>query len=57
MTEPDKYLVLLRRELTKAQARLTRAERQRDRALEETARLRKKLSARSATAPRRITGK
>jgi len=29
-TEPDRYLVLLRRELTRAQARLRRCERERD---------------------------
>ena len=44
MAEPDKYLVQLRRELTKSQARLARAERERDRAHEENAALRKLLS-------------
>jgi hypothetical protein len=33
MERNDPYLVLLRRELTRAQARLRRAERERDRAL------------------------
>ena len=53
MTEPDKYLVLLRRELTRAQARLARAERERDRALAENDRLRQKLSERRVAAPKR----
>lgn len=35
----DRYLVLLRRELVRAQARLKRAERERDAALAENARL------------------
>jgi hypothetical protein len=35
----DKYLMLLRRELVRAQARLTRAERERDRLFEENRRL------------------
>ena len=39
----DPYLVNLRRELTLALARLKRAERERDKALAETARLRKRL--------------
>jgi len=51
MAEPDKYLVLLRRELTKAQARLARAERERDRALEENAALRKRLSDKDVAPP------
>lgn len=42
----DKYLVLLRRELVRAQARLKRAERERDAALAENERLRKRLAAR-----------
>jgi len=37
----DPYLILLRRELTRAQARLRRAERERDRALAMVERLRK----------------
>jgi hypothetical protein len=37
----DPYLILLRRELTRAQARLRRAERERDRALAAVARLQK----------------
>jgi hypothetical protein len=57
MTEPDKYLVLLRRELTRAQARLARAERERDRALAENASLRQKLSERRTASPKRPTRK
>jgi hypothetical protein len=41
--KPDPYLVNLRRELTLALARLKRAERERDKALAEAARLRKRL--------------
>jgi uncharacterized protein (DUF58 family) len=37
----DPYLILLRRELTKAQARLRRTERERDRAIAALARLQK----------------
>ncbi|MGO8920679.1 MAG: hypothetical protein ACLQJR_32700 [Stellaceae bacterium] len=48
MTPDDKYLVLLRRELTRAQARLKRAERERDDAIAENRKLREKL-ARSRT--------
>jgi hypothetical protein len=51
MTGPDKYLVQLRRELTKSQARLARAERERDRALEENATLRKRLSEKGVARP------
>jgi hypothetical protein len=57
MAEPDRYLVLLRRELTKAQARLARAERERDRAQEESAALRGKLSERGVAGSRRTTKK
>jgi hypothetical protein len=39
MAETDKYLVLLRRELVRAQARLKRAERECERLREENARL------------------
>jgi len=48
MAEPaytDAYVANLRRELTRAQARLRRAERERDRALVEAARLRLLLDA------------
>jgi hypothetical protein len=40
----DKYLVLLRRELVRAQARLKRAERERDAALSENERLKARLA-------------
>jgi hypothetical protein len=48
----DPYLILLRRELTRAQARLRRAERERDRALATVERLQKtrKKSARVSRA-------
>jgi hypothetical protein len=57
MSEPDKYLVLLRRELTRAQARLARAERERDRALADNASLRQKLSERRAASLKQPTRK
>ena len=41
--EADPYVVNLRRELTLALARLKRAERERDKALAEVSRLRKRL--------------
>jgi hypothetical protein len=41
----EAYVATLRRELTRAQARLTRAERERDRALAESAELRAQLEA------------
>jgi len=53
MGDLDKYLVLLRRELTRAQARLSRAERQRDRLLKENAGLRKRFSERAGPTARR----
>jgi hypothetical protein len=42
----DKYLALLRRELVRAQARLKRAERERDVALVENRKLRERLQRR-----------
>lgn len=57
MTEPDRYLVQLRRELTKSQARLARAERERDRLLEDNAALRRRLNKRGQPRPRRTTKK
>lgn len=45
MDKDDKYLVLLRRELTRAQARLQRMERERDRLLEENRALKELLQA------------
>ena len=44
MDSDDKYVVLLRRELTRAQARLKRAERERDRLQAENERLKAKLA-------------
>jgi hypothetical protein len=41
----DAYVENLRRELTRAQARLTRAERERDEALAENAKLRARIEA------------
>jgi len=46
MTPDETYLILLRRELTRAQARLRRAERERDRALEALRQLEEKVSSR-----------
>ena len=48
MGDLDKYLIQLRRELTRSQARLSRAERQRDRLLAENAELRQNLTQRAA---------
>lgn len=45
-SDEDKYLVLLRRELVRAQARLKRAERERDAALAENRALRERLAQR-----------
>lgn len=55
MTPDDKYLILLRRELTRAQARLKRAERERDDALAENLKLRQRLRRRRARAPRKLS--
>jgi hypothetical protein len=46
MSDADKYLVLLRRALVRAQARLKRAERERDAALEENRKLSERLKRR-----------
>ncbi len=54
MSPDDKYLLLLRRELTRAQARLKRAERERDAALEENKKLKERLQRRRARA-RKLT--
>ena len=43
MDRTDRYLVLLRRELVRAQARLKRAERERDELAAENVRLKKRL--------------
>ena len=53
MSDLDKYLIQLRRELTRSQARLSRAERQRDRLLEENAVLRQRLAQRPAPRSRK----
>jgi hypothetical protein len=45
-SKDDKYLVLLRRELVRAKARLKRAERERDAALDENERLRRAMQQR-----------
>lgn len=45
MERDDRYLTLLRRELIRAQARLKRLERERDRLLEQNAELRRRLAA------------
>lgn len=59
MGDLDKYLIQLRREFTRSQARLSRAERQRDRLLEENAELRRKLAeqAKPAGRPRKPSHK
>jgi hypothetical protein len=54
MEANDKYLVLLRRELTRAQARLGRAERQRDSLIEQNGELRRLLRAHGIELPRRF---
>jgi ribosomal 50S subunit-associated protein YjgA (DUF615 family) len=51
MVEQDKYLAQLRRELTKAQARLARAERERDLLLEQNAALRNLLNEHGISLP------
>jgi hypothetical protein len=55
MTPDDKYVVLLRRELTRAQARLKRAERERDDALAKNQKLRQRLQRRRARAPKKLS--
>ena len=51
MAGQDKYMVLLRRELTRSQARLARAERERDRLLEQNRALRERLALRENASP------
>jgi hypothetical protein len=51
MAGQDKYLVLLRRELTRSQARLARAERERDRLLEQNRALRERLALHGVASP------
>jgi len=57
MSDLDKYLIQLRRELTRSQARLSRAERQRDRLLQENAALRQRLTQRTAPCGRKPSGR
>jgi regulator of replication initiation timing len=52
MGDLDKYMIQLRRELTRSQARLSRAERQRDRLMEENTNLRQRLAEAAAKAKR-----
>ena len=53
MGELDKYLILLRREYTRSQARLARAERQREQLLRENLHLHRRLADLEAKAKRR----
>ena len=57
MPSDDKYLIQLRRELTRSQARLAKAEQERDRLAKENLelrqRLKRKMTARSSTAEKR----
>lgn len=55
MTPDEKYLVLLRRELVRAQARLKRAERERDDLAEENRKLRALLKARGGRARKNVS--
>ena len=55
MDPQDPYLILLRRELTRAQARLRRAERERDRALAALERMKQANARRAAGRPKRAT--
>jgi hypothetical protein len=55
MDTDEKYLVLLRRELVRAQARLKRAERERDALAEENRKLRALLKARGRRAPKGVS--
>jgi hypothetical protein len=52
MERNDPYLILLRRELTRAQARLRRAERERDQAIAALVRLRAKSEVKRPSAKR-----
>ena len=52
MTQDDKYLIQLRRELVKAQARLKRAERECDRLRVENQRLKELVKASAKTSDR-----
>jgi hypothetical protein len=50
----DKYLIQLRRELTRRQAQLGRAESQRDKLLEQNRKLRKLMEDNGITVPARL---
>jgi hypothetical protein len=54
MEQNDKYLVQLRRELTRSQARLGRAESQRDKLLEQNRKLRKLIEDNGVKLPARL---
>ncbi len=54
MESNDKYLVQLRRELTRRQAQLGRAESQRDKLLEQNRKLRKLMEDNGITVPARL---
>ena len=54
MNQNDKYLVQLRRELTRSQAQLGRAESQRDKLLEQNRKLRKLIEDNGVKLPARL---
>lgn len=54
MNQNDKYLVQLRRELTRSQAQLGKAESQRDRLLEQNRKLRKLIEDNGVKLPARL---
>ena len=54
MDQNDKYLVQLRRELTRSQAQLGKAESQRDRLLEQNRKLRKLIEDNGVKLPARL---
>jgi hypothetical protein len=54
MNQNDKYLVQLRRELTRRQAQLGKAESQRDRLLEQNRKLRKLIEDNGVKLPARL---
>ena len=54
MEQNDKYLVQLRRELTRSQAQLGKAESQRDRLLEQNRKLRKLIEDNGVKLPARL---
>jgi hypothetical protein len=56
MAQDEKYLALLRRELTRAQALLKRAEKERDRLVEQNRALRALLDANGIELPKELPG-